>query len=105
MAVGYHSGAVCDRLASLLTGGWFTSVCVVVEVSEQDDEGDSIANQSPLHPGGEWTACVEWVTCVADGDVELDLLNMQVFGQPLDNIKQTLDKNIIKEKVFVQQKE
>lgn len=75
MTVSYHRGAVCDGLASLLCGGRFASVSVVVEVGEEDDEGDSIANQSPLHPGREWTACVEGVASMADGHVELDLLN------------------------------
>lgn len=46
---------------------------MVVEVGEEDDEGDGIANQSPLHPGGEWTAGVEGVSSMADGHMELDL--------------------------------
>ncbi len=75
MTVSYHRGAVCDGLASLLCGGRFASVSVVVEVGEEDDEGDSIANQSPLHPGGERAACVEGVASMADGHMELDLLN------------------------------
>lgn len=78
MAVSYHGGgAVRDGLASLLRGGRFASVSVVVEVGEEDDEGDGVADQSPLHPGGERAAGVEGVAGVADGHVELDLLNAQ----------------------------
>lgn len=73
MAVSNHRGAVCDRLASLLRGGWFAAISMVVEVGEEDDEGDSIADQSPLHPGGEGTASVEGVASMADCHVELDL--------------------------------
>lgn len=75
VTVSYHRGAVCDGLASLMWGGRFASVSVVVEVGKEDDEGDSIANQSPLHPEGERAACVEGVASVADGHMELDLLN------------------------------
>lgn len=46
---------------------------MVVEIGEKDDESDGIADQSPLHPGGEWTAGVEGVSSVADGYMELDL--------------------------------
>lgn len=49
---------------------------MVVEVGEEDDKGDGVANQSPLHPAGEWTAGVEGVAGVADGYVELDLVSM-----------------------------
>lgn len=73
MTVSYRGGAVGDGLASLLRGRRFASVSVVVEVGEEDDEGDSVADQSPLHPGREWAACVEGVASVADGHVELDL--------------------------------
>lgn len=77
MTVSYHRGAVRRGLDSLLRGG-FASVRVVVEVGEEDDEGYGVANQSPLHPGGELTACVEGVAGVADGHVELDLFNRQI---------------------------
>lgn len=77
MTVSYRRGAVRHGLASLLRGGRFASVSVVVEVGEEDDEGDGVADQGPLHPGGEWTAGVEGVAGVADGHVELDLLNAQ----------------------------
>lgn len=73
VAVRYCGGAIGDGLASLLRGGRFASVRVVVEVGEEDDEGDSITDQSPLHPGREWAACVEGVASVADGHMELDL--------------------------------
>lgn len=52
------------------------AVRLVVEVGEEDDEGDGIADECPLHPSGERTACVERVGGVADGDVELDLKNI-----------------------------
>lgn len=48
---------------------------MVVEVGEEDDEGDSIANQSPLHPAGKLAARVEGVASVSNGHMELDLLN------------------------------
>lgn len=69
--------AVHDGLASLLRRERFASVSVVVEVGEEDNEGDSVANKSPLHPGGEWAACIEGVAGVADCHVELDLLKTQ----------------------------
>lgn len=82
MTVSDHRGAVCDGLASFLRGR-FASISVVVEVSEEDDEGDSVADQSPLHPAGERTASVEGVAGVADGHVELDHLNNgEVFLPP-----------------------
>lgn len=55
----------------------FASVSVVVEVGKENDEGDGIANQSPLHPVRERTACVEGLGSMADGHVELDLLITQ----------------------------
>lgn len=73
VAVSYCRGAVGDRLASLLCGGRFASVRVVVEVGEKDDKGDSVANESPLHPVREWAASVEGVSGVADRHMELDL--------------------------------
>lgn len=72
VTVGYHRGAVGDWFASF-EWGRFASVSVVVEVGKEDDEGDSIANQGPLHPVGEWTSGVEGVAGMANGHVELDL--------------------------------
>lgn len=46
---------------------------MVVEVGKEDDEGDSVANQSPLHPLGERTACVEGLGSMTDCHMELDL--------------------------------
>lgn len=81
MTIGYHWVAVGDRLGSLVCR--FASVCVVVEVSKEDDEGHCVANQSPLHPVWEWASCVEWVSCMANGDVKLDHLNNgKVFLPP-----------------------
>lgn len=65
MTVCYRGGAVSDRLA-FVRRGRFSSVCVVVEVGEEDDEGHCIANQGPLHPEGELAASVEGVASVAD---------------------------------------
>lgn len=52
---------------------------MVVEVGEEDDERDSIADQSPLHPAREWAARVEGITGVADGYVKLDLINIEIM--------------------------
>lgn len=46
---------------------------MVVKVGEEDDEGDGVTNQSPLHPGRERAATVERVAGVANGHMELDL--------------------------------
>lgn len=46
---------------------------MIVEVGEEDDEGDRVANQSPLHPSRERAATVERVAGMANGHVELDL--------------------------------
>lgn len=73
VAVRYRRGAIGDGFASLLRGGRFAPVSVVVEVGEEDDEGDGVTDQSPLHPGREWAACVEGVASVANGHMELDL--------------------------------
>lgn len=73
MTISDHRGAICHRLASFLWGGRFASVSVVVEVSEEDNEGDSVADQSPLHPAGERAASVEGVAGMANGHMELDL--------------------------------
>lgn len=73
MAVSYRRVAIGDGLAALLLGR-FASISVVVEVGEEDDESDGVTDQSPLHPGGEWTASVEGVSCMANGHMELDLV-------------------------------
>lgn len=69
--------AVGDRLACL--GGGLASglaaVGLVVEVSEEDDKGDGVANQGPVHPVWELAVDVEGESGVANGDVELDLIN------------------------------
>lgn len=71
-------GAIGDGFAALLHCR-FAPVCVVVEVGEEDDEGDSVADQSPLHPARERTAGVEGVASVADGHVELDLFKQKIL--------------------------
>lgn len=75
MTISHHRGAICHGFVSLLRGVGFASVSVVVEVGKEDDEGDSVANQSPLHPLRERTACVEGLGSVTDCHMELDLLN------------------------------
>lgn len=72
VAIGYCF-AVGDGFASFLGRGRFSPVSVVVKVGEEDDEGDGVTNQSPLHPSREWAATVERVAGVANGDMELDL--------------------------------
>lgn len=52
---------------------------MVVEVGKEDDEGDSVANQSPLHPLRERTACVEGLGSVTDCHMELNLLNTKLM--------------------------
>lgn len=76
MTVSHHRGAVCYGLPSFPRKGRLASISVVVEVGEEDDKGDGVANQSPLHPAGERTAGVEGVAGMADGYVELDLVSM-----------------------------
>lgn len=73
VAVSHHRVTIRDVLAALLLWGRFTSVSVVVEVGEEDDESDGVTDQSPLHPGWEWAAGVEGVSSMANGHVELDL--------------------------------
>lgn len=75
VTVSHGRSAVGLWLAAFLW--WFASVRVVVEVGKEDDEGDSIADQSPLHPAGEGAASVEGITSVADGYMELDLFNIK----------------------------
>lgn len=49
------------------------AVGLVVEVAEEDDEGDGVADEGVVHPVGEVAVDVEGQGCVADGDVELNL--------------------------------
>lgn len=44
-----------------------------VEVGEEDDEGDGVANQSPVHPLGEIAVDVEGMDGVDYGKTELQL--------------------------------
>lgn len=85
MTVGYRAAAVGRGLPSLQPGG-FAPVSVVVEVGEKDDEGDGVADQGPLHPGGERAARVEGVAGVADGHVELDLSDKQNVGSRIESV-------------------
>lgn len=56
-----------------VTSGLLAAVGLVVEVAEEDDEGDGIADEGVVHPVGEVAVDVEGQGCVANGDVELDL--------------------------------
>lgn len=70
-------GAVGDGLARFGRGsvapGLLAAVGLVVEVAEEDDEGDGVADEGIVHPVREVAVDVEGQGCVADGDVELDL--------------------------------
>lgn len=77
MTINHHRGAVCDDFVLLVGGGGLASISVVVEVGKEDDEGDGVADESPLHPLRERTACVEGLCSVADCHMELNLLNTQ----------------------------
>ena len=48
-----------------------------VEVGEEDDERDGIANQAVVHPLGEVAVNVQRVDCMDDGQSELKLENMK----------------------------
>lgn len=59
---------------------WLLPVGLVIEVGEEDDEGDCVCDKRPLHPGREWAARVERVSGMADCHMKLDHLN---YGQVL----------------------
>ena len=69
--------AVGDRLACFSCGGvapgLLAAVGLVVEVAEEDDEGDGVADEGIVHPVREVAVDVEGQGRVADGDVKLDL--------------------------------
>lgn len=69
--------AVGDGLARFggggVTPGLLAAVRLVVEVAEEDDEGDGVADEGVVHPVREVAVDVEGQGRVADGDVELDL--------------------------------
>ncbi len=50
-----------------------TAVRLVIEVPEEDDEGEGVSHQTPVHPLRERAVGVQRQGRVADGDVELDL--------------------------------
>lgn len=52
---------------------WLAPICLVVEVSKEDNEGEGVTNQTPVHPFGEGAVSVERKSSVANSDVELDL--------------------------------
>lgn len=77
-------GAVGDGLACLGGGGGITpgllaAVGLVVEVAEEDDEGDGVADEGVVHPVGEVAVDVEGQGRVANGDVELDLVGKEAI--------------------------
>lgn len=73
-------GPIGDGLARLGGGGGsgvapglLAAVGLVVEVAEEDDEGDGVADEGVVHPVGEVAVDVQGQSRVAYGDVELDL--------------------------------
>lgn len=70
-------GAVGDGLGRFggrgVAPGLLAAVGLVVEVAEEDDEGDGVADEGVVHPVGEVAVDVKGQGRVADGDVELDL--------------------------------
>lgn len=70
-------GPVGEGLAPFGGGGvapgLLAAVGLVVEVAEEDDEGDGVADEGVVHPVGEVAVDVEGQGRVADGDMELDL--------------------------------
>lgn len=56
-----------------VTSGLLAAVGLVVEVAEEDDEGDGVADEGVVHPVREVTVDIERQGRVADGDVELYL--------------------------------
>lgn len=56
-----------------ITFGLLAAVGLVVEVAEEDDEGDGIADKGVVHPVGEVTVDIEGQCSVANGHMELNL--------------------------------
>lgn len=52
---------------------WLATICLVVEVPKEDNEGEGITNQTPVHPFREGAVSVEWKSSVTNSDMELDL--------------------------------
>lgn len=76
---------------------------MVVEVGKEDDEGDSVANQSPLHPLRERTARVEGLGSMTDCHMELDLLNTQHSCTKLCSFKKKTLRKIVKRSTMILQ--
>lgn len=49
------------------------TVRLVIEIAEEDDEGEGVSNQTPVHPLRERAVRVQRQSRVANGDVKLDL--------------------------------
>ncbi len=49
------------------------AVRLVIEIPKEDDEGEGVSDQTPVHPLREQAVGVQRQSRVADGDVKLDL--------------------------------
>lgn len=49
------------------------TVRLVIEIAEEDDEGEGVSNQTPVHPLRERAVRVQRQSRVANGDMKLDL--------------------------------
>lgn len=49
------------------------TVRLVIEIAKEDDEGEGVSNQTPVHPLRERAVRVQRQGRVANGDVKLDL--------------------------------
>lgn len=70
-----NSLCLCSR-----TSFTFLNIRLNIEVSEEDNERNSISNQSVVHPLGKITVNVERVNCMYNGQTKLQLY---VFVQPV----------------------
>lgn len=72
---------------------WLATICLVIEVSKEDDEGEGITNQTPVHPFREGAVSVERKSSVTNGDMELDLRKWKTVVKWLTFLK-NLNQNI-----------
>lgn len=64
---------------------WLATICLVVEVPKEDNEGDGITNQTPVHPFREGAVSVEGKSSVTNSDMELDLRKGKTVVKWLQN--------------------
>lgn len=60
------------RLGQTLTT-WLATISLVVEVPKEDNKGEGITNQTPVHPFREGAVGVQRKSCVTNSDMELNL--------------------------------